>query len=117
MIDCEDDSENRETFKTTSVFFPFEYRPLEEIVSFFGIQEKSFSLSLFLLIILSNTILMSFWVGVKLSFGNRLTVTKFSDIHFSERLILYSLVFLNLLFGLFLSERVTSLISYEILFF
>lgn len=104
-------------FLLCNASFPGTLNFLGEIVSFFGIQEKSFSLSLFLLIILSNTILMSFWVGVKLSFGNRLTVSKFSDIHFAERVILYSLVFLNLLFGLFLSERLTSLISYEILFF
>lgn len=87
-----------------------------EVISFFGIQEKGFFLSFFLLVLLSNTILMSFWVGVKTSFGNRLYVSKFSDLTFTEMWILCSLLVLNLVFALLFTEEMMSLISYEVLF-
>lgn len=103
-------------FLLCNASFPGTLNFLGEVVSFFGIQEKGFFLSFFLLILLSNTILMSFWVGVKSSFGNRLFIYQFSDLTFSEMWILGSLLVVNLSFGLCLTEELLGMISYEALF-
>lgn len=103
-------------FLLCNASFPGTLNFMGEVISFFGIQEKGFFLSFFLLVLLSNTILMSFWVGVKTSFGNRLYVSKFSDLTFTEMWILCSLLVLNLVFALLFTEEMMSLISYEVLF-
>lgn len=99
----------------TNASFPFSLNFIGEMHSFFGIQEKNLFLNISLVILVTSTVILSFWVIVRVIFGNKLNkddlVVKTKDLSGHEIIILIILLGFNILFGTILSGPIIELIK------
>jgi NADH-quinone oxidoreductase subunit M len=99
----------------TNASFPFSLNFIGEMHSFFGIQEHNLFLNISLVILVTSTVILSFWIIVRVIFGNKLTkddlLGKSKDLAGYEIIILQILISFNLLFGTILSGPLIELIK------
>lgn len=99
----------------TNSSFPFSINFIGELNSFFGIQCKSMLFNILLVIVISSTVLISFWLGARLFFGAKIetiaSIEKYSDLVPYEEVILISLILINVLFGTFLTDILFELLK------
>lgn len=104
----------------TNASFPLSINFVAEMYTFLGIQQASSVLNIFLLLFISITVILSFWLIVRVIFGNRFIkntlLGKVQDLVFYEIAILGILISFNLLFGFYVTPELVATVKTGITF-